>query len=548
MKRILLGFLFSLTLFLNPTVLAGDWSIRGNSSQININYSGGSGSSSFDQAFDSINDGKALPQGEFELPAAEEYNTIGNNTSIRDFIQKVLNFILSFLGLIAIIAIIYAGYMYIVAAGEDGQIEKAKKTIIYAIIGLIVVVVSYALVNTILKEAITGGDDREVSSGGNFTGNNSSGLVNSNRNSNHNGGLLSGGIYTGPSTVKTNYAPGIIIPAGTTLPNGVTLSQSSTVQADGTISVPSGSIQNIQTNDLPENQLVNDLLEPTTQILISGEDINDTGGLVVVSKESAKKGLTFGLSVQANARFSFGDGTEDVLDTIIEPNSTIVHKFYESGAYKIRVIAKTANGKNRTFYKELIVDEIKVDFRLFKKEVPVGEDVPLNAIINKKLSPVRIFKWHCEGGEGCFPDSTEESIFVSFGAPGTYEITLEAQNSFKTKGSITKSITVSADAPTANFKFRPAPNGKDPMAYEFSASDSLNSRGGTDGIDYIWSFEGEEKITNTPEVSYIFKSEGSHSVTLRVVESANGTTIESKSTTATVEVKDKLIPDFEISQ
>ncbi len=60
------------------------------------------------------------------------------------------NIILPPLGIIAIIAIVWGGVQYIIAAGEESKIEKAKKTITYAIIGLIFVGLAAVIVNFIV--------------------------------------------------------------------------------------------------------------------------------------------------------------------------------------------------------------------------------------------------------------------------------------------------------------------------------------------------------------------------------------------------------------
>ena len=70
--------------------------------------------------------------------------------SLRGAIQTVINFFLFFLGLVAVGFIIYGGFLYVTSQGDDGNTEKAKNIIIYAIIGIIVILVSYALINTMI--------------------------------------------------------------------------------------------------------------------------------------------------------------------------------------------------------------------------------------------------------------------------------------------------------------------------------------------------------------------------------------------------------------
>jgi len=63
-------------------------------------------------------------------------------TAIINGIKKVL----TFMSLIAVVVIVIAGIRFIISQGEEQEKEKAKKTITYAIIGLIIIMVSRAVV------------------------------------------------------------------------------------------------------------------------------------------------------------------------------------------------------------------------------------------------------------------------------------------------------------------------------------------------------------------------------------------------------------------
>jgi len=83
-------------------------------------------------------------------PANISSSTAGEG-SFRNIMRTIINFILYFLGLIATIMIIYGGFLYITSGGEDT--EKAKKVLMYAAIGIVVILISFALVNTLLTAA-----------------------------------------------------------------------------------------------------------------------------------------------------------------------------------------------------------------------------------------------------------------------------------------------------------------------------------------------------------------------------------------------------------
>jgi len=66
--------------------------------------------------------------------------------AIRTGILSVLDIILSFMALIAVIVVVIAGIRLVVSQGEEQEKDKAKKTIFYAIIGLVVILFAQAIV------------------------------------------------------------------------------------------------------------------------------------------------------------------------------------------------------------------------------------------------------------------------------------------------------------------------------------------------------------------------------------------------------------------
>lgn len=70
--------------------------------------------------------------------------------SLRGLVLTIINYFLGFLGLLAVIMIIYGGVTYVTSAGNDEAVGNAKKIIMYALIGIIVILLSFVVVNTIL--------------------------------------------------------------------------------------------------------------------------------------------------------------------------------------------------------------------------------------------------------------------------------------------------------------------------------------------------------------------------------------------------------------
>ena len=71
-------------------------------------------------------------------------------------IQGILNVVISIAGIIAVIFVIVGGVQYMTSSGDPSKTKKAKDTILYSVIGLIVCALAFAIVNfvlaTILKQ------------------------------------------------------------------------------------------------------------------------------------------------------------------------------------------------------------------------------------------------------------------------------------------------------------------------------------------------------------------------------------------------------------
>jgi len=64
-----------------------------------------------------------------------------------DNIQSIVIYFLGFITLIAVIYIIYAGFRILTSSGEEEVIKKAKSTIIYVIIGILVIWFAWTIAN-----------------------------------------------------------------------------------------------------------------------------------------------------------------------------------------------------------------------------------------------------------------------------------------------------------------------------------------------------------------------------------------------------------------
>lgn len=93
---------------------------------------------------------EAAAQADELLQGAGATGQEGGST-IEEGITGVVNVLLFLLGVVAVIAIIVGGIMYAVSSGDAGRAKAAKDTIMYAVIGLIVAILAYAIVNFVIS-------------------------------------------------------------------------------------------------------------------------------------------------------------------------------------------------------------------------------------------------------------------------------------------------------------------------------------------------------------------------------------------------------------
>ena len=84
-----------------------------------------------------------------DILAASGCGTSGIST-LPDVIVNILNAIILVSGLVAVIFIIIGGIQYMTSTGEPSKTKKAKDTILYACIGLVICVLAFAIVNWVI--------------------------------------------------------------------------------------------------------------------------------------------------------------------------------------------------------------------------------------------------------------------------------------------------------------------------------------------------------------------------------------------------------------
>ena len=77
-----------------------------------------------------------------------------NEKGLPEIVNGVINTILYIVGILAVVMVIFGGVQYTTSAGDQAKVTKAKNTILYGLIGLIVAVLAYAIVNFVVGKLL----------------------------------------------------------------------------------------------------------------------------------------------------------------------------------------------------------------------------------------------------------------------------------------------------------------------------------------------------------------------------------------------------------
>lgn len=95
---------------------------------------------------DAVCDGVELAGGECNGAGTAE-------NDVNNIITIAINIFSGVIGIAAVMMILYAGFKYVTAGGDSSKIQSAQHSIIYAIVGLIVVALAQIVVRFVLSQA-----------------------------------------------------------------------------------------------------------------------------------------------------------------------------------------------------------------------------------------------------------------------------------------------------------------------------------------------------------------------------------------------------------
>ncbi|MEO8065894.1 MAG: hypothetical protein ABI643_03535 [Candidatus Doudnabacteria bacterium] len=90
-----------------------------------------------------------------KLPLINPANGVlpGNATNPISFLFLIINTLLAIAGLLAVLFIIIGGFQYITSAGNEERAEAGRKTLVNAIIGIVIIILSFVII-TVINNAL----------------------------------------------------------------------------------------------------------------------------------------------------------------------------------------------------------------------------------------------------------------------------------------------------------------------------------------------------------------------------------------------------------
>lgn len=87
--------------------------------------------------------------------AACNINPSHNKDDLISDVNKIINVVLGVLGVVAVGVIIYGGFLFLTAQGDPGRIKKGKDSITWGVIGLIIALLSWSIINFVLTTTMS---------------------------------------------------------------------------------------------------------------------------------------------------------------------------------------------------------------------------------------------------------------------------------------------------------------------------------------------------------------------------------------------------------
>ncbi|MFA5051537.1 MAG: hypothetical protein WC544_00560 [Patescibacteria group bacterium] len=79
-------------------------------------------------------------------------NPLGKNVDLIKIMLRVLQILLAAVDIFALFMVILGGFEFLISAGNPNMVKKAKDTLVWAIVGILVITLSYSVLKFIFEE------------------------------------------------------------------------------------------------------------------------------------------------------------------------------------------------------------------------------------------------------------------------------------------------------------------------------------------------------------------------------------------------------------
>ncbi len=86
-----------------------------------------------------------LSKGKTELDKVAKNLGDAGTKELPELIGNMINVLLSVLGIFFVVVVVYAGFLYLSAGGEEDKVKKAKKLLGQAVIGIVIILLAYSI-------------------------------------------------------------------------------------------------------------------------------------------------------------------------------------------------------------------------------------------------------------------------------------------------------------------------------------------------------------------------------------------------------------------
>ena len=206
-----------------------------------------------------------------------------------------------------------------------------------------------------------------------------------------------------------------------------------------------------------------------------------------------------------------------------ESGESFTREYSQYGEYEVTLTVEDNGGKTASVDKTVSItgDDPIADFSITPSEQVPGEEVKFDASESEAPSgEVVSYEWEYEYvnsyGSDRVGDTTGESFSREYSQYGEYEITLTVEDNGGETDSISKTVVISGEGPTANFEYSPKQPGlNDRVVFDASATDASN----LEIREYQWFIDGEEQRGGDDEkFDHKFTEYGIYKIELAVTD------------------------------